>query len=401
MTGDALPVAEAAVTAAAPLNVPRPPLAIADSLSRELVHWLVPPDVVATRARFASWPASTWRHLPRAIAMHGLAPHLARSLDRDVLQACLPPAVRTWIEAQDAANERRIRRFHADLRRILAAAATAGIPVMPLKGALLTTLPGADPFRRPMADLDLLVRPGDRVAMGGVLERLGYRHAPERNPRPTHEVFLDPAGSRRISADGEHPDNPRRVELHVEVRPHLWAWVDRERDDLTPMLWAGATSMSILGLPAMVPDAGSRTAHLAIHASSDLLVGRGRLVQWLDLASAAPDLDLARLPHARHAYPALALAARAVPEAFGGVDLGRLEASMPPALVRWAATVPFDHRAGLTAGRSPDQPSSWSARWERWRPDPWRLAVAYGRRSRPSALVHHAPTIGERSVNRG
>jgi hypothetical protein len=167
------------------------------------------------------------------------------------------------------------------------------------------------------------------------------------------------------------------------------------------MLWAGATSMSILGLPAMVPDAGSRTAHLAIHASSDLLVGRGRLVQWLDLASAAPDLDLARLPHARHAYPALALAARAVPEAFGGVDLGRLEASMPPALVRWAATVPFDHRAGLTAGRSPDQPSSWSARWERWRPDPWRLAVAYGRRSRPSALVHHARTIGERSVNRG
>ena len=401
MTGDALPVAEGAAAAAPAPVVPRPPRAIADTITREFVQWLVPFEPEATRARLAGWGDTVWVHVPRVLAMHGLAPYLARTVDDVVLGACLRPDVRSWIAAQDVANQQRIRRFHGDLREILAEAAAAGIPVMPLKGALLTTLPGLDAYRRPMADLDLLVHPEDRAAMADGLLRLGYRPAPERNPRPTHDVYLDPGSDRRVSADGEHPDNPRRVELHIEVRRHLWGWVDTEPDELTPLLWERALPTSILGQPAMVPDAAARAAHLAIHASSDLLVSRGRLVQWLDLADAAPDLDLARLPHPRHAYPALALAARALPHAFADAEMRRLRASMPPPLVRWAATVPFDHRAGLTAGRSPDQPSSWSERWDRWRPDPWRLAVAYGDRSLPSALARQARAIGERTLSRG
>ena len=85
--------------------------------------------------------------------------------------------------------------MHDELAAILAAAAAAGIEVMPLKGALLTTMPGCRPVRRPMADLDLLVHPPDRAGDGRGPARARLRGAsPSANPRPTHDVFLDPAG---------------------------------------------------------------------------------------------------------------------------------------------------------------------------------------------------------------
>ena len=37
-----------------------------------------------------------------------------------------------------------------------------------------------------------------------------------------------------VDAAGEHPDNPRRVEIHVEVKRHLWGWASD--DDLTAEL---------------------------------------------------------------------------------------------------------------------------------------------------------------------
>ena len=218
--------------------------------------------------------------------------------------------------------------MHGELAAILAAAAAAGIEVMPLKGALLTTMAGRGPRRRPMADLDLLVHPADRAGLGAVLAGLGYRHAPEANPRPTHDVFLDPGGGRVVSFEGEHPDNPRRVEVHVEVKRHLWGWVDD--DDLTAALWAGARSGEVLGQRAAIPRPDALFAHLAIHASSDLLSGRGRLVQWLDLGSMAPLAgDLATMPHPRLAFPALRLAARALPDAMAALDLAPLSGARP------------------------------------------------------------------------
>ena len=202
--------------------------------------------------------------------------------------------------------------------------------------------PGADPARRPMADLDLLVRPGDRGRLGAVLVGLGYRHAPDGHRRPTHDVFVEPGGGGRlVDPEGEHPDNPRRVEVHVEVKRHLWGWADD--DDLTAALWRGASRGEILGQPATLPRPESLLAHLAIHASSDLLSGRGRLVQWLDLgrhgagrrrprpaASSAAGLPVAP---ARPARPA---ASRSPARSTSA----GLERQVPDRLARWAATRP-------------------------------------------------------------
>lgn len=370
-----------------------------NAIIRVLATWLEAPDPAEVRAVVERWSAATWPAFQRVATMHGLAPHLARTASSSGLVELLPTDVMAWLTEQDRRNTARLDRLHDDLAAILAAAATAGLEVMPLKGALLTTFPDTDPYRRPMADLDLLVRPPDRGAAGAVLGSLGYRHEPEHHARPTHDVFIDPGGGRVVSPDGEHPDNPRRVEIHTEVKRHLWAWVDD--DDLTALLWAGSRRGAVLGRPATLPRDEALAAHLVIHASSDLLVGRGRLVQWLDLGRFAAGVTPRDLPHPRLAYPSLRLAARALPATMRGLDLTGLEAGLPRRLLQWTTTVPLDSRCGLTAGRPPTEPAGVGARWERWRPDPWRLAVAYGDAPLPVALARHAGTMATRIRARG
>jgi hypothetical protein len=292
---------------------------------------------------------------------------------------------------------------------------------MPLKGAILATRSGADPFRRPMADLDLLVRPGDLEVARATLIGVGYRRRPDRTRRPTHDTFEKPGNEAVISVDGEDPDNPRRIELHTEVRRHLWGWVDD--DDLTEHLWAEAVNATVLGEPAILPSNRAFAAHLAIHATSDLLVGRGRLIQWLDLAEvtgqevtgqelagqelAGDDLtgdDLAGAPHPRLVLPAVRLAVRRLPGRFppgGPAGLDRLEAVVPDRLARWARRVPLDTRAGLGAGGSaPGDASALGERWVRWAPYPWRLAVAHGEEPLAVAAVRHARHVVEMARRR-
>jgi phenylacetate-CoA ligase len=106
--------------------------------------------------------------------------------------------------------------------------------------------------------------------------------------------------------------------------------------------------------------------------------------------------DLGRLPHPRLAYPSLRLARRALPVTLGEVDLSGLERQVPDRLARWAASVRLDASCGLTTGRPPDAPAGIGARWERWRPDRWRMLVAYGDAPLPAALGRHGLTVAGR-----
>jgi hypothetical protein len=401
-----------AVTAAPPPSAPgrphRVPRDLADPLLRELGGWLDGAGAGAVGEEIASGRSADARIGPalrRLISAHGLASFLVRDQAAAAVVASLPVDLRAWLAIEEEHNRRRIERLLEELRAALRAFAQAGLPVMPLKGAVLATRSGADPFRRPMADIDLLVRPGDRDVARLALAALGYRRRPDRTRRPTHDTFELPGNDRVVTTDGEHPDNPRRIELHTEVRRHLWAWVDD--DDLTPCLWDGAAEATVLGEAAILPAAEAFLAHLAIHATSDLLMARGRLIQWLDLADVAggspdgsapaPDLGLAGAPHPRLVYPAVLLAVRRLPGRFppaGPAGLADLEARVPGRLARWVSSVPLDTHAGLQAGRhAPGDVATLGARWSRWAPDPWRLAVAYGDMPLAVAALRHAGRV--------
>jgi len=400
---------DAMATAPPPYRVPRD---LADPLIREIGAWL--DGVRPTEAREPGDPR-VGPALRRLISAHGLAPALVHDPKASAVGPTLPEDLRAWLADQDVRNRRRIGRLLEELGAALRAFGAAGVPVMPLKGAILATRPNRDPFRRPMADLDLLVRPGDLEAARATLTALGYRRRLDRTRRPTHDTFELSGNTAVVAADGEHPDNPRRIELHTEVRRHLWGWVDD--DELTAFLWAGAIEATVLREPAMLPAPRAFAAHLAIHATSDLLLGRGRLLQWLDLAEVLGDggmasADLGHAPHSRLVYPAVRLAMRRLRGRFdplaasssGGQaepgspgepsGLEALEALVPERLARWAATVPLDTRAGLGAGRStPADASTISERWLRWAPYRWRLAVAHGGAPLPVAAVRHAARL--------
>ena len=163
----------------------------------------------------------------------------------------MPAATLAWLAEQAGRNADRIRRMHAELAAILGAADVASVEVMPLKGAVLTTMPGADPSRRPMADLDLLVRPGDRGRLAEVLVALGYRHAPDGAPatdarRLRRSRRRPPGGPRRRASGQPAPGrDPRRGQA-----PPVGLGDD---DDLTAALWPGRGRGEILGEPATLP----------------------------------------------------------------------------------------------------------------------------------------------------
>ena len=99
------------------------------------------------------------------------------------------------------------------------------------------------------------------------------------------------------------------------------------------------------------------------------------------------------MPHPRLAYPSLRLAQRALPRRDGrGSSIWPAEsrAAPPRSLGRDRPA-----RPPLRADERPsaDAPASLAARWERWRPERWRLDVAYGDVALPVALARYARTV--------
>jgi len=125
-----------------------------------------------------------WGYILAAAGKQGIAPLLARWIGRG--GDGVPGGVAERLDADYWVSHFRNRTLLQQLRRVAGAASEAGIPVMPLKGAALATRYYAAPALRPMADLDLLVRPADLPRMAAVLRELGYAAMP-LPPSPLHE----------------------------------------------------------------------------------------------------------------------------------------------------------------------------------------------------------------------
>jgi hypothetical protein len=365
-------------------------------LVRELAGWLdgIPP---AAGERVAAWSDATWERFRQHIVMQGLGAVLARHARAPGVDAMLPSSLRDWLEEQERRNGLRVDRMQGELAAILREAAARGVDVIPLKGAYLFAVDAVDPRRRPVADLDVLIRPADRRSFRAVLRSLGYHPDRRVRVRVRPQPWYGPGGRTVVARDGEHPDNPRPIEVHVAVHRHSWEWLDD--DALTSVAWATARPGTLLGEPALLPPIELVFEHLAVHATIGLMRGRARLIQWLDLAllaraGAAPTRW--HLPHL--AYPALELAARAIPDLREHVDIVGLARANAPAAVSWARTVPPNRYAGLESKRPVFPPRGRGGTLERWRPSRLRLGVAYGPVPLGLALRQHALAAGRYAI---
>lgn len=262
--------------------------------------------------------------------MHGVAPVLHLELAR---APELEPELARWLELQYESNRRRVERLLRELGAIVDVFGQAELPLMPMKGAVLLSLYFDDPGGRPMNDLDLLLDKEHWEAGHELLGRLGYERTFEGWK---HARYVLPGNDRVVDESCEHPDNPRRIELHPRCRER----VREQVIDITEAMWSAAEQRAFLGRLAWLPSVGSLWLHLVIHTTHHILLNTFRLVQLLDLERLTPVVeDLAATAGAvdpRAVYPGLRLFDRYFPSERVGALLTDQARRLQPSYVEWA-----------------------------------------------------------------
>jgi hypothetical protein len=306
-------------------------------ICQTMVRWLNEPNPTEP-----GWPPETWQSFQRASQVHGVAPLLYTKL-RGV--GWLEPEMKAWLARQYDFNSQRLTRLHTELKEILALFNANTIPLIPLKGSILSTRYYPDPAWRPMADLDLLIQPKDASSSLTLLAQLGYQ---QERVNWKHITLIKPDNRQIISRHVEHPDNPREVDLHLYCREMFGG----PAINLTEMIWDNTDRGNLLGESAWLIKPDLLWLHSLIHTSSNIWTGGGRLIHLLDIAQLAPWLEnpAAALNSidARFTYFALLLTRKCFPEA---VDDSLLELCQPrvsTAFHHWANSLDLANSSYLS-----------------------------------------------------
>jgi hypothetical protein len=223
--------------------------------------------------------------------------------------------------------------MHAELKAILALFSRQQLPVMPLKGSILSAAYYVEAALRPIADLDLLIRPEDFSTAAQLLGQLGYE---QEVVHWKHTEFSRPDNRQVVSTTGEHPDNPRKLEIHLHCRETFGG----PTLELTGLMWRSAMPGSLLGEAVLLPQPDALWLHLLVHATYHMWQGQGRLLHLVDLALLTPylqdPLSLLNSVEARFTYPSLVLLKKYFPAALDNSLLTAQQGRVSPSFRRWA-----------------------------------------------------------------
>ena len=205
--------------------------------------------------------------------MHGIAPLLS---SRPWHSA--PPGWQPYLRAQRDHTAARHFRLAAMLQKLDQAARRAGLVIQALKGAALHEVQLYAPGMRPMADIDLLLRPCDLERASQLLQPLGYRVVYDSR----RERTFAPAQAGSFHPLGEHRDNPVKIELHTHIAERLPV---REVDITTELALPAAEPglHYYASLPALM-------LHLLLHAAGNMRAHALRFIQLHDIAALSPRL---------------------------------------------------------------------------------------------------------------
>jgi hypothetical protein len=267
------------------------------------------------------WSPLEWRLAMAASAAHGVSPLLDRRPGWQHTEW------RRFLASQREHVEQRHRRIVDLLHRLDAAARATGVPLVPLKGSALHALGLYAPGERPMADIDLLVHPGDARRAAGLLRELGYE---ESFAQWKHQVFK-PVAEAPVAALGEHRDTPVNIELHTHIHERL----PLATVDLTATVYPHQAQPGLNAYPSHAALMG----HLLLHAAGNICGRSLRLLHLNDISLLATRMA----PHDWNvlwdhpagvppwwAAPPLRLVARYYRHAVPDAVLARLERDCPP-----------------------------------------------------------------------
>jgi hypothetical protein len=213
------------------------------------------------------WSEFDWIIARAVSAMHGISPLLSRTL---LWQG--PAGWMNFLEEQRLHTASRHARIEELLRRLDRRSREAGIAAVALKGAALHAIGLYAAGERPMADVDLLVRPQDSARMAQLLESLGYCESYQS----WKERAFSPIDGRPAGELGEHSHNDIKIELHDRICEML----PRRITDVSEIIFP---SGSHFGLNAY-PSKAALMIHLLLHAAGAMASKAIRLLQLHDLA---------------------------------------------------------------------------------------------------------------------
>jgi hypothetical protein len=268
----------------------------------------------------------------------GTGPLLGSWIERGMIEAS--PAAAHVLAQHLAHGRRRMDRMRQGAIAAFAAMRERGVTPAVIKGFHTAHAYFDEPGARPLADVDVLVHPDERLRAEEALQAAGFTPVPA--PRPERKRDWRPPGE-----DGEprsfelwHAESAWKLELHTELAfEHLMEFGVRLGQH-----GAFDARLDSLGMPLRVAPPALLVALLATHASGELYAMRLlRLVELVLVVRhdrAAGTLDWGEVERIltasgafRFAYPALALAEQLAP---GTIDARVLErargASAPRAL---------------------------------------------------------------------
>jgi len=277
-------------------------------------------ELGAPSAQAPAWNRLQWTVARAVAAMHGVSPLMSHMLTWRG-----PPEWSRFLESQWRHTARRHIRICSLLQHIDAGVRARGIEVMALKGAALHEwglYAGGD---RPMADIDLLVPPGDAASLGELLRSMDY----ELSNSNWRESVYAPARSPDPALFGEHAGNAVKIEVHERIAERLaWRVTDisssifpaRRRSGLTP--YDGKSALM---------------QHLLLHAAGSMSRQSLRLLQLHDVALLAAamtaedwhEFERGTCGSTWWAFPPLRLAYRYYPKMIPAAALAHLAGACP------------------------------------------------------------------------
>jgi Uncharacterised nucleotidyltransferase len=213
------------------------------------------------------WSEFEWIVARAVAAMHGVSPLLSRALRWQG-----PAGWSGFLEEQRVHTAKRHARIDDLLLRLDQRAREAGVAAVALKGAALHAAGVYRAGDRPMADVDLLVRPVDADRTAKILESLGYTES----WKTWKETVFTPVDERQPAALGEHSNNGIKIELHERICERLPLRITDVSEHVFP-------PQPQPGLNAY-PSRASLMIHLLLHAAGSMAYQSLRLLHLHDLA---------------------------------------------------------------------------------------------------------------------
>src|ERR1051325_3571044 len=216
------------------------------------------PRVVARLRELAATEVD-WEYLFLLARRHAVVPLLYLQLERHASDL-VPHEHLQQLKKHYLENAARNTVLTAELCRLLALFAEAGIDAIPYKGPVLSLVAYDNLALRRFVDLDVIVRKSDVLKARKILLTEGYTAAKSLSLNQ-QELLLRTQHNMQFSRDNHR----LIIELHWEVAPHLFASTVN-----SDQLWENLTTIDLNGTRVKTLSAADLLFSLCVHGSRHL-----------------------------------------------------------------------------------------------------------------------------------